>query len=93
MRSLFFLWLGVYGPPEVDSIWGIWGSYYNMSKGIFYLLKGDYRVLASGFRFSNFGFEVTASWVPLPSPRHYSKVPRLCSRVGDLRLIQGRLGK
>ena len=21
--------LGLYGPPEVDRIWGIWGSYYN----------------------------------------------------------------
>ena len=29
----------VYGPR----ICGIWGSYYNVSKAIFYLLKGDYR--------------------------------------------------
>ena len=29
---------------EVDRIWGIWGSYYNMPNAIFYLLKGDYRV-------------------------------------------------
>ena len=27
---------------EVDRIWGIWGSYYNIPKAIFYLLKGDY---------------------------------------------------
>ena len=25
-----------------DRIWGIWGSYYNIPKAIFYLLKGDY---------------------------------------------------
>ena len=24
-------------------IWGIWGSWYNRPKAIFYLLKGDYR--------------------------------------------------
>ena len=23
-------------------IWGIWGSYYNIPKAIFYVLKGDY---------------------------------------------------
>ena len=33
-----------YSPPEVDRIWGIWGSYYNIPKAIFYLPKGDYRV-------------------------------------------------
>ena len=32
-----------YSPPEVDRIWGIWGSYYNILKAIFYLLKGDYK--------------------------------------------------
>ena len=32
-----------YSPPEVDRIWGIWGSYSNIPKGIFYLLKGNYR--------------------------------------------------
>ena len=31
-----------YSPPKVDRIWGIWGSYYNIPKTIFYLLKGDY---------------------------------------------------
>ena len=31
-----------YGPPKVDRIWGIWGSYHNIPKTIFYLLKGDY---------------------------------------------------
>ena len=30
-------------PPRVDRIWGIWGSYYNIPKAIFYLLKGDYK--------------------------------------------------
>ena len=32
-----------YSPPKVDRIWGIWESYYNIPKAIFYLLKGDYR--------------------------------------------------
>ena len=27
--------------PEVDYIWGIWGSSYNIPKAIFYLLKGS----------------------------------------------------
>ena len=35
----------IYSPPEVDRIWGIWGSYYNIPKAIFYLLKGHYRLL------------------------------------------------
>ena len=33
----------VYSPPELDRIWSRWGSYYNMPKAIFHLLK-DYRV-------------------------------------------------
>ena len=28
--------------PQVDRIWGIWGSYYNIPNAVFYLLKGDY---------------------------------------------------
>ena len=32
----------LYGLPQIDRIWGIWGSYYNIPEGIFYLLKGDY---------------------------------------------------
>ena len=32
----------VYSSPEVDRIWGIWGSYYNVPKATFYLLKGHY---------------------------------------------------
>ena len=32
--------LKVFCPPEVDRLWGIWGSYYNIPKAIFYLLKG-----------------------------------------------------
>ena len=31
-----------YSPPQVDTIWGIWGSNYNIPRAIFYLLKGDY---------------------------------------------------
>ena len=31
------------GPPH--RIWDIWGSYCNMPKAIFYLLKGDFRGL------------------------------------------------
>ena len=34
----------MYSAPQVDRIWGIWGSYYNIPKAIFYLLNGDYRV-------------------------------------------------
>ena len=32
-------------PPKVDRIWAIWGSYHNIPKAIFYLLKGDYTSL------------------------------------------------
>ena len=31
-----------YNPPEAETICGIWGSYSNMPKAIFYLLKADY---------------------------------------------------
>ena len=31
-----------YSPPQVDRIWGIWGSSYSIPKAIFNLLKGDY---------------------------------------------------
>ena len=31
----------VYNPPQVDRIWGMWGSYYNIFKAICYLLKRD----------------------------------------------------
>ena len=34
-----------YSPPKVYRIWGIWGSYHNMPKAMFYLLKGDYNGL------------------------------------------------
>ena len=33
----------IYSPPEVDRIWGMWGSYDNVPKAIFYLLKGSYK--------------------------------------------------
>ena len=36
-----------YSPPEVNRIWGIWGSYYNIPKAMFYLLKGDYTDIAT----------------------------------------------
>ena len=32
----------VYSPPQVDRIWGIRGSYCNIPKATFHLLKGDY---------------------------------------------------
>ena len=35
----------VFRPPQVDRIWGIKRSYYNILTAIFYLLKGGYRVL------------------------------------------------
>ena len=40
----------VYSPPSVDRMWGICGSYYNIPKAIFYLLKGDYRVWGVGLK-------------------------------------------
>ena len=30
-----------YSPPQVDRIWGIWGSYYTVPKAKFDLLNGD----------------------------------------------------
>ena len=33
----------VYSPPELDRIRGIWGSYSNIPKASFYLLRGDYK--------------------------------------------------
>ena len=45
MRALRSCGIEIYSPPQVDRIWGIWGSYYNMPKAIFYVLKGDYTVL------------------------------------------------
>ena len=30
-----------YSPPQVDTIWGIWGSYYNILKAVFHLHKGE----------------------------------------------------
>ena len=35
----FMLW--VYSRRQVDRIWGTWGSYHNIPKAIFYLLKGE----------------------------------------------------
>ena len=46
MEATGFRILGLYwgySPPEVDRIWGIWGSYSNIPKAILYLLKGDYK--------------------------------------------------
>ena len=33
-----------HSPPQVDRMWDIWGSYYNIDEAIFYLLKGDYSI-------------------------------------------------
>ena len=35
--------LGFIVPLKVDRIWGMWGSYLSIPKGIFYLLKRDYK--------------------------------------------------
>ena len=43
-RQGVYICLLAYSPLKVDRIWGIWGSYRNIAKAIFYLLKGDYRV-------------------------------------------------
>ena len=34
-----------YSTPQVDRIWGIWGSYYSIPKAIFYLLKGGLYII------------------------------------------------
>ena len=39
---VIYIYIYIYGPPQVDRIWGIWGSYYNIPQAIFALLKGDY---------------------------------------------------
>ena len=39
-------------------MWGLWGSYYNIPKAIFYLLKGDYRVYGSGAKVWGVGVRV-----------------------------------
>ena len=31
-----------------DRIWGIWGSYYDIRKAIFYLFKGEYTMVIIG---------------------------------------------
>ena len=43
-------------------IWGIPGSYYNLPKAIFYLLKGDYR---QGKNMPLDNFTALYSWDPL----------------------------
>ena len=39
----YYLGFRVYSPPQVDRIWGIWGSYYTIPQAIFYLLNGAYK--------------------------------------------------
>ena len=36
----------IYNPPQVDRIWDIWGSYYNIPKVMFCLHKGEYTILS-----------------------------------------------
>ena len=43
-------------------MWGIWGSYYDIPKAIFYLLKGDYRVLG----FAGLRVNVCTFYKPAP---------------------------
>ena len=40
----YYLGVRVYSPPEVDRIWGIWGTYFHIAKAILYRLKGHYSV-------------------------------------------------
>ena len=42
MKTVLTGYIG-FRAPEVDRIWGIWGSYYHIPKATFYLLKGDYK--------------------------------------------------
>ena len=37
--------------PLRDRLWGIWGSYYDIPRAIFYLLKGDYNEVLVMLRF------------------------------------------
>ena len=40
-----YIYICIYSPPQVERIWGTWGSYYSIPNAIFYLLKGDYKWL------------------------------------------------
>ena len=69
----------VYSPPSVDRMWGICGSYYNIPKAIFYLLKGHrgvgFKVWDTGFYGVRFGVQLgmqEKGWrfrVDCPAPR------------------------
>ena len=45
LRCSSIFGLGFIVPLMVDRLWGIWGSYYTIPKAIFYLLRGDCRVV------------------------------------------------
>ena len=45
-----------YSPPQVDRIWRRWGSYYNIPKAIFYLIKRDYKSWACAIGIPSPGF-------------------------------------
>ena len=40
--TYIYIYIYIYSPPCLDRIWGTWGSYSNIPKAIFYLLKGGY---------------------------------------------------
>ena len=64
-------------PPEVDRIWGMWGSYYNIPKPLFYLLKEDYSLSRSAL-YSN--------CVSKPKSRWMQVALHLLSSLSDCRL-------
>ena len=51
----------VYGLLKVDRTWGTWGSYYNIPKAIFYLLRGTTQVLLNS---------KTTDRAKIPSSKH-----------------------
>ena len=66
-----------YSPPSVDRIWGLWGSHYNISKAVFYLLKGDYNNPGRlGERPASYGCYHGAT---VPAARHPLGVEGSCS--------------
>ena len=71
-----------YSPAEVDGIWGIWGSYVNIPKPIFYILKGDDRV----YGMPCIGAMICLVWLKSDGGSGYSVLQRLESG-----LIFGRL--
>ena len=69
-----------YSPPQVDRIWGVWGSHYNIPKARLDLLKEDYNNPGRlGERPASYGCYHGAT---VPAARHLLGVEGSCS--GDI---------